>query len=80
MIENNFNENFDVDTVLGRSVEANGKIFHPIIRISILRDTKGDMVGSWVVPFAFVVEENGEKYVISLTDEKFNQDELLKMV
>ena len=38
------------------------------------------IVGSWIVPIAFVVEENGEKYIISLTDEKINQNEILKMV
>ena len=80
MIKNNFAGNFDVDTVVGKSIEANGKILHPIVRISILRDDKRNIIGSWIVPFAFVVEENGEKYVVSLNDEEIDHNEILKMV
>ncbi len=80
MVKTNFTGNFDVDTVVGKSVEAHGKVIYPIVKISVLRDNKMDVVGSWIVPFAFVVEESGKKYVISLTDEEINQKELLKMV
>ena len=80
MVKTNFKENFNVETVIGNSVKAYGKILHPIVRVSILRDNKMTVIGSWIVPIAFVVEENGEKYVISLTDEKINQNELLKMI
>ena len=80
MVKTNFTENFNVETVVGKSVKAYSKILHPIVRVSILRDNKMTVVGSWIVPIAFVVEENGEKYVISLTHEEINQNELLKMV
>ena len=80
MVKSNFTENFDVETIVGNSIGAHDKILHPIVRISILRDNKMTIVGSWIVPIAFVVEENGEKYIISLTDEKINQNEILKMV
>ncbi len=80
MVKTNFKENFDVDTVVGKSIGAQGKILHPIVRISVLRDNKMTVVGSWIVPIAFVVEEKGQKYVVSLTDEKIKQDELLKMI
>ncbi len=80
MVKTNFTENFDVETIVGNSINAHGKILHPIVKISILRDNKLAVVGSWIVPIAFVVEEKGEKYVISLTDEKINQNKLLKMV
>lgn len=80
MVKTNFTENFDVETIVGNSIKAHGKILHPIVRISILRDNKMTVVGSWIVPIAFVVEEKGKKYIISLTDEKINQNELLKMI
>ena len=80
MVKSNFTENFDVKTIVGNFIGAHDKILHPIVRISILRDNKMTIVGSWIVPIAFVVEENGEKYIISLTDEKINQNEILKMV
>ena len=80
MVKTNFTENFDVETIVGNSINAHGKILHPIVKISILRDNKMAVVGSWIVPIAFVVEEKGEKYVISLTDEKINQNKLLNMV
>ena len=80
MVKTNFTENFDVETIVGNSINAHGKILYPIVKISILRDNKMAVVGSWIVPIAFVVEEKGEKYVISLTDEKINQNKLLKMV
>lgn len=80
MVKTNFKENFDVDTIVGKSIETPGKILHPIVRISVLRDNKMTVVGSWIVPIAFVVEEKGQKYVVSLTDEKIKQDELLKMI
>lgn len=80
MAKNDFIGKFDVDTVVGKSIETQDKILHPIVRISILRNDNGNIVGSWIVPFAFVVEENGKKYAISLTDEDINQNELLKMV
>ena len=80
MVKSNFTENFDVETIVGNSIRVHDKILHPIVRISILRDNKMTIVGSWIVPIAFVVEENGEKYIISLTDKKINQNEILKMV
>ena len=80
MVKTNFTENFDVETIVGNSINAHGKILHLIVRISILRDNEMTVVGSWIVPIAFVVEEKGEKYIISLTDEKINQNELLKMI
>ncbi|MEN6553182.1 MAG: hypothetical protein ABFC34_09920 [Methanobacterium sp.] len=80
MVKTNFTENFDVNTIVGKSIEAQGKILHPIVKVSILKDNKMTIVGSWIVPIAFVVEENGKKYVISLNAEKINQNELLKMV
>ena len=70
---------FDVDTIVGKSIETRGKILYPIVRISTLKN-KNDIVGSWIVPVAFVVKENGEKYIISLTEEELNQKELFKMV
>lgn len=70
---------FDVDTIVGKSIETQGKILYPIVRISTLKN-KNDIVGSWIIPVAFVVEENGEKYIISLTEEELNQKELFKMV
>ncbi len=80
MVKTNFTENFDVETIVGNSINVHGKILHPIVRISILRDNEMTVVGSWIVPIAFAVEEKGEKYIISLTDEKINQNELLKMI
>jgi uncharacterized spore protein YtfJ len=80
MVKTNFAENFDVETIVGKSIEAQGKILHPIVKVSILKDNKMTIVGSWIVPIAFVIEENEKKYVISLTDEKINQNEILKMV
>ena len=70
---------FEVDTIVGKSIEVQGKILYPIVRTSILRNN-GDIVGSWIIPIAFVVEENKEKYVIPLTDEELNQNELFKMI
>ena len=70
---------FDVDTIVGKSIETQGKILYPIVRISTLKN-KNKIVGSWIVPVAFIMEENGEKYIISLTDEELNQKELFKMV
>ena len=55
MVKTDFTRNFDVDTVVGKSIEVKGKTLHPIVRISILRNNKGDIGGSWIVPFAFVV-------------------------
>ncbi|MCZ3366877.1 MULTISPECIES: hypothetical protein [Methanobacterium] len=80
MVKTNFAENFDVETIVGKSIEAQGKILYPIVRVSILKDNKMTTVGSWIVPIAFVIEENEKKYIISLTDEKINQNEILKMV
>lgn len=80
MVKTNFAGNFDVDTVVGKSIEAHGKIIYPIVRISVLKDNKMTIVGSWIVPVAFVVEENGEKYVISLTHEEIDQNKFLNMV
>ncbi|OEC87044.1 MULTISPECIES: hypothetical protein [Methanobacterium] len=80
MVKTNFAENFDVDTIVGKSIEVQGKILHPIVKVSILKDNKMTIVGSWIIPVAFVIEENGKKYVISLNDEKINQNELLKMI
>jgi uncharacterized spore protein YtfJ len=70
----------EIDTIIGKPLEVHNKILYPVIRISILRNDNNDILGSWIVPIAIVVEENAEKYVIPILDENIDFDEVLKML
>ena len=70
----------EIETIVGKPIKVYNKILYPIIRISILKDNEMNIVGSWIVPVAIVVEENAEKYVIPILDENIDFDKFLKLL
>lgn len=66
----------ETDMIIGKALKIYEKVLYPVIRISVLKSIKGSIRGIWIVPIAIVVEENSEKFLIPLTNEKIDFDEL----
>ncbi len=58
----------ETNTIIGKPLELGEKILYPVIQISILKNSEGNVKGIWAVPVAFVVEEGLEMFLISLTN------------
>jgi uncharacterized spore protein YtfJ len=67
------------DRVVGNPVKAAGKTIYPIIEIATMGNNMPNFMGIEIFPIALVIEESGEKYAISLTEE-VNSDEFIGMV
>lgn len=60
-------------------IKIEKKVFYPIVDISIFY-SKNIVYNALISPIAFVVEENGEKYVIHLTEEHIDNNSLYSAV
>ncbi len=76
-IESFYNQNLERKVLNPFEVEK--RVFYPIIDISIVY-SKNIIYSAVIAPIAFVVEENGEKYIIPLTDENSYDDSLFSMI
>lgn len=65
------------DTVIGKALKIDDRTLYPIIQISILKRKKKDFIGAWISPLAIVIEEPTKEYVILLTDEDIDHEQLL---
>ncbi|MGF7118810.1 hypothetical protein [Methanobacterium oryzae] len=59
--------------------EIEKKVFYPIIDISIIYN-ENIFYNAVIVPIAFVVEENREKYIIYLTNEEIDDNILFSII
>lgn len=66
----------ETNTITGKPIEIGEKILYPVIQISILRNNEGNIVGVWIIPVAFVVEEDSERTLIFLNDENTNFEDI----
>ena len=78
-------ENCDIempkfDRVVGKPVKADNKIIYPIIEIAAMGNKMQNFKGLEIFPIAVVIEEAGEKYAISLTDEEIDSNEFIEMI
>ena len=80
IVEDELIENLKIDTVVGKALKIDDRTLYPIIRISILKKEERNFFGTWISPLAMVVVEPAEEYVIPLTDEDIDHEQLLQMV
>ncbi len=64
--------------IKGESLDIQGKIIYPLVRISIR--TEGDVIFAAVDPVAVVIEEDSDRSIIPLTQEEINLDETLDSI
>lgn len=72
-----YNQNSEIKILSPFKVEK--KVFYPIIDISIIY-VENIFYNAVIVPIAFVVEENKEKYIIHLTNGEINDNALFSIV
>jgi uncharacterized spore protein YtfJ len=70
----------EVDTIIGNPIEISNRVIYPVIQISILKINNGNVKGVWIVPVAVMVEEDLEMFLIRLTDENIDFEELFRLV
>lgn len=66
--------------IKGKSKEISGKLICPIIQISTQKDIKGDISGAEVIPIAVIIEEDSERFILSLNHEDVDLDEILEKI
>jgi uncharacterized spore protein YtfJ len=78
-MDSQFIEPPETETIVGKPLHIGDRILYPIVQISKLKDDS-NFYGAWISPLAIVVVEAEDKYVLFLTDEDLDSDELLQMV
>jgi uncharacterized spore protein YtfJ len=78
-------ENWDIknlkfDKIVGKPFKAHKRVIYPILEIAAVGNKMQNLKGVEIFPIALVIEESGEKYVISLTGEEINPDEFIEMI
>ena len=70
----------EIDKKVGKPIEITGRTIYPIIQTLVTRNEDQGFAAIEIFPIALVVEEPDNKYVISLTDEEINQEEIIEMI
>ncbi len=68
------------DKVVGKPIKAGDRAIYPIIDVVTVENNMPPFRGIEIFPIALVIEESGERYAISLTEEEINSDEFIDMV
>jgi hypothetical protein len=50
---------------VGEALKAGNRFLYPVVKIGVLH-SRGEILGSWVIPLAVLVVEPGEDYLIFL--------------
>lgn len=80
MEENGIFQNVERSRVLGKAIKVYERVIYPVIQVSILKNNEKEIKGLKMVPIAFIVDENSEKYVISLTHEEIDVDDIMESI
>lgn len=72
-----YNQNSERKALNSFKIEK--KVFYPVVDISIIY-SENIIYNAAIVPIAFVVEENRERYIIYLTNEKIEDNSLFSIV
>lgn len=62
-----------------KEIEAGVRTIFTLIRISILATDDGNILGSWLMPQAFLIIEPGEQYAVSISGEQMSIEKILEM-
>lgn len=69
----------EINKSVGKEIKIDNKTIYPIIQTSVIRGEKGFTVAE-IFPIALVVEENNEKYVISVFESLDDPEIFIEMV
>jgi hypothetical protein len=64
---------------VSKEIEAGARTIFTVIRISILATDDGNILGSWLMPQAFLIIEPGEQYAVSISGEQMSMEKILEM-
>ncbi len=67
----------EVDTKVGKAIELGNRIIYPIIQTMVIKNENQAFLTVEIFPIALVIEETGERYVVSLTNDEINSEELI---
>ena len=62
-----------------KEIEAGVRTIFTVIRISILATEEGNILGSWLMPQAFLIIEPGEQYAVSISGEQMSIEKILEL-
>ena len=70
----------ETSMIVGKPLEAGGRVLYPVIRISILKSNDDNVNSAWTIPIAVVIEEDSEMFLIRLTDESIDFNEIMELL
>ena len=62
-----------------KEIEAGIRTIFTVIRISNLATDDGMILGSWLMPLAFLIIEPGEQYAVSISGEQMSMEKILEL-
>jgi hypothetical protein len=62
-----------------KEIEAGVRTIFTVIMISILATDDGNLMGSWLMPLAFLIIEPGEQYAVSMSGERMRIEKILEL-
>lgn len=77
MAEFEFFNDLNIEKRVLKPFKIENKLFFPVVEIMIQEDEKY-FNSLTISPIAFVIEENGDNYVILLNEDKINEEEILE--
>jgi hypothetical protein len=72
-------KNLNVERKVLKPFKIENKLFYPVVEIITLGD-ENSFNSLNIAPIAFLVEENGEKYVIQITEYEIDDNEIFELV
>ena len=79
MIEMDIFKNLNVEKKVLKPFQIEERIFYPVIEI-ITIEARNHFNSINISPIAFIVEENGDKYIIPISRDEIDEDELFELV
>lgn len=69
----------EMDRKVGKPIELTNRTIYPIIQTFVTVNEGQDFIAIEIFPIALVVKEKDNEYVISLTKDEINLEEIIKM-
>ena len=69
----------ETEILVCKEIEAGVRTIFTVIRISILATDDGNILGSWLMPQAFLIIEPGEQYAVSISGEQMSMEKIQEM-
>jgi len=70
----------DIKMEVGRAVKLDSRTIYPIIEIVTIKNANNIPLFAEIYPFALVIEEDDQKYVINLTEDEIDSEKVMGMI